>query len=65
MRIEADQGRCIGAGQCVLAAPALFDQHESDGVVEVLEPNPGGGDEPAARVAVDMCPAAAISLHQD
>lgn len=65
MRIEADQERCIGAGQCVMTAPALFDQRESDGIVEVLEPVPGAGDLPAAREAVGLCPAAAITLHED
>ena len=41
MRIEADTEVCIGAGQCVMTAPELFDQSDDDGVVIVLEPEPG------------------------
>ena len=28
MNIIADTGKCVGAGQCVLTEPALFDQSE-------------------------------------
>ncbi|MCZ9347247.1 ferredoxin, partial [Streptomyces sp. TRM76130] len=37
MKINVDRSRCVGAGQCVLTAPALFDQGEEDGLVEVVE----------------------------
>ncbi|WP_143116265.1 ferredoxin [Lentzea xinjiangensis] len=33
MRIFADTGKCVGAGQCVLTEPALFDQSEDDGTI--------------------------------
>ncbi|WP_415852310.1 ferredoxin, partial [Streptomyces albus] len=26
MRVEADQPKCVASGQCVLAAPDVFDQ---------------------------------------
>ncbi|SEO77331.1 ferredoxin [Trujillonella endophytica] len=61
MRIEADRGRCIGAGMCALNAPELFDQ-DDDGLVVVLEPEPGPEQEAAARNAVDTCPAAVLSV---
>lgn len=32
MRTHADRDKCIGAGQCAMAAPAVFDQ-DDDGVV--------------------------------
>jgi ferredoxin len=60
MRIEADQEKCVGAGQCVMAAPELFDQRESDGIVEVLVPDPSAAQEVEAREAELTCPAAAI-----
>ena len=63
MFVEADRDRCIGAGQCVLAAPALFDQDEADGLVVLLEPAPADADEPAARAAAAACPAAVISIR--
>ena len=31
MRIVADTDVCVGAGQCVLADPTVFDQNEDDG----------------------------------
>jgi ferredoxin len=51
MRIIVDTGRCVGAGQCVLTEPALFDQSEDDGTIIVLNEKPGG--EPGAACASD------------
>ena len=39
VRVIADRDRCIGAGQCVLSAPDVFDQSDDDGRVVIL-PNP-------------------------
>ena len=41
MHITADRERCVGAGQCVLAAPAVFDQ-DDDGLVAPLTVDPSG-----------------------
>jgi ferredoxin len=62
--VEADRDRCIGAGQCVLSAPDLFDQDEDDGLVLLLEPSPPPAQQEAARAAVAACPAAVISLRE-
>ena len=43
MRIVADLTRCVGAGQCVLTEPKLFDQSLDDGTVIVLDENPSPG----------------------
>jgi len=32
MRVTVDQDRCIAAGQCVAAAPDVFDQRDEDGM---------------------------------
>ncbi|MET9499913.1 ferredoxin [Streptomyces sp. NPDC006552] len=61
MKIVADTGKCVGAGQCVRVAPALFDQGEDDGVVVVLDAAPARALRPAAEEAVDLCPARALS----
>lgn len=63
MRIVADLSRCVGAGQCVLADPATFDQNDEDGTVVVLRARPLD-DEMLARVrqAVHTCPSRALSL---
>ena len=65
MRISTDRQRCIGAGQCVLAAPALFDQGEEDGLVELLDPAPPEPQWPAAREAAALCPSATIAVAED
>jgi ferredoxin len=65
MRIVADQSRCAGAGQCVLADPALFDQSEEDGTVIVLTPDPAAAQRDHARQAVRRCPSGALSLAEE
>ena len=64
MIVEADRDRCIGAGQCVLAAPDLFDQDEDEGLVVLLVPEPAAGLEPAARAAAAACPASVITVRE-
>jgi ferredoxin len=58
LRVIADVSVCCG----VLAAPAVFAQGRSDGVVVVL----AGRVDPALRAAVaeavDLCPTGALSL---
>lgn len=58
-RVVADTDVCIGAGTCVLTAPAVFDQ-DDDGVVVVLAERPGGVDGEQARDAVALCPSGAL-----
>ena len=62
MRVEIDESKCIGAGQCVVAAPDVFDQRDEDGVVVLLDENPVAEHASAVQDAVSICPAAAIRL---
>ncbi|MER7351291.1 ferredoxin [Streptomyces aurantiacus] len=64
MKLEKDHDRCIGAGQCVLTEPRLFDQDDW-GLVDILVERPRGADEAAARKAVYICPAKALSLVEE
>jgi ferredoxin len=64
MRIIADTSRCVGAGQCVLTDPAVFDQDESDGTVVVLVPDPEDAQLDRARQAVRNCPSQALWLTE-
>ncbi|GAA3439779.1 ferredoxin [Kutzneria kofuensis] len=64
MHITADRERCVGAGQCVLAAPAVFDQ-DDDGLVAPLTLDPGSGEQEAVRQAVNVCPSAAIWIDKE
>jgi ferredoxin len=65
VKIEIDQDKCVGAGQCVLAAPDVFDQRDEDGIVELLDAAPPTAQAGASREAAALCPAAAIVVHED
>lgn len=62
MRIEVDEQGCVGGGQCVLAAPEIFDQRDSDGIVILLNENPGPEEHEPAREAAMLCPASVIRI---
>ncbi|MEF9901787.1 ferredoxin [Streptomyces sp. NPDC085927] len=61
-RVELDEPKCVASGQCVLAAPDVFDQRDDDGVAVLLEEYPGEELLHDARQAEAVCPAAAIRL---
>ena len=62
--VRIDQTRCIGSGQCVLAAPDVFDQSDDDGLGFVVIAEPAADLLPGARDAVDRCPAQAVRLEE-
>ncbi|MEU7636055.1 MULTISPECIES: ferredoxin [unclassified Streptomyces] len=64
MKITIDEDKCVGAGQCVLAADEVFDQRDEDGIVVLLTPDPPR--ELLARVedAAARCPALAIEVER-
>uniref|UniRef100_A0AAU3GRQ9 Ferredoxin n=1 Tax=Streptomyces sp. NBC_01401 TaxID=2903854 RepID=A0AAU3GRQ9_9ACTN len=62
-RVSARRDLCVGAGQCVLAAPAVFDQAVDDGLVLVLDDTPSAAELPAVRDAVWACPSGAVTLR--
>ncbi|WKU48885.1 (4Fe-4S)-binding protein [Streptomyces sp. VNUA116] len=64
MRITADTNRCVGAGQCVLTAPQVFDQ-DDDGLVTLLLADPGADEEAKVRLAAGLCPSGAVTVHED
>ncbi|MBB2911393.1 ferredoxin [Streptosporangium becharense] len=64
LRIVADEARCVGGGQCVVAAPGVFDQRGEDGVVVVLDGTPSDERRDVVLEAVVMCPVAAIHLEE-
>ncbi|MEW2291021.1 ferredoxin [Streptomyces sp. NPDC047841] len=64
MRITVDEGSCVSGGQCVAAAPAVFDQRDEDGVVILLHAEPPAGELENVRRAAQICPAAAIRLEE-
>ncbi len=59
MRVTADREVCVGAGQCELLAPEVFEVGD-DGAVRVLQPEPD--DDGTVRDAVQQCPTGALSI---
>lgn len=64
MRILTDTGRCVGAGQCALTEPAVFDQSDEDGTVVLLTDTAEGEVLDNVREAIDLCPSQALSLDE-
>lgn len=62
-KVHVDEHECIGAGQCVMTAPAVFDQRE-DGIVVLLDATPSPAQHAAARKAARLCPALAIRIEE-
>ncbi|GAA1684266.1 ferredoxin [Nonomuraea fuscirosea] len=65
MKVTVDEDKCCGAGQCVLLAPEVFDQREEDGIVLLLDAEPGPDQHALVREAAAVCPAAAIEVTED
>lgn len=61
MGVEVNSDACVGAGQCALVAPEVFDQ-DDDGIVMLLEPDPQGALLDGATRAARLCPARAITV---
>jgi ferredoxin len=64
MKVIVDQDRCVASGQCVMAAPDVFDQREEDGIAVLLTDGPAEGAEDDVRQAATVCPAVAIRLEE-
>jgi ferredoxin len=62
VKIDVDTAKCCGAGQCVLAAPEVFDQRDEDGIVVLLQGGPASELHASVEEAALICPAAAITL---
>ena len=60
MQVEVDVPKCVASGQCVLVAPAVFDQRDEDGIVVLLDAAPPPEQHAAVRESALVCPAAAI-----
>jgi ferredoxin len=64
MKVVVDQVKCVGSGQCVLAAPDVFDQRDEDGAVVLLQDDPSAELHDGVREAAQICPAVAIGLSE-
>jgi ferredoxin len=63
MKIRTDTESCVGAGQCVLVGPRVFDI-DDDGKVVVLDDNPAPELHDEVREAAAACPSFAIEFDE-
>ncbi|MET7378038.1 ferredoxin [Streptomyces sp. NPDC005526] len=61
MHIDIDKDRCIGAGQCALAAPGVFTQ-DDDGFSTLVPGRDEASGDPMVREAARACPVGAITV---
>jgi ferredoxin len=61
VKVSADRDVCISAGNCVMAAGAVFDQ-DDDGIVVVLVDEVPEAEEGNAREAIRLCPSQALQI---
>jgi ferredoxin len=62
LKVTVDKDLCIGAGNCVAAAPTVFKLDKNNKVV-VLEPK--SVDEDTLMDAAESCPVDAIIIQDD
>jgi ferredoxin len=63
MKITVDTSLCEVHGDCVVAAPDVFDIGEDDDVVQVLIDEPGEEHRASVVQAAKMCPVSAILVE--
>jgi ferredoxin len=63
MKITIDVYKCIGAGNCVMWSPEVFDQRDEDGIVVVMDETPDQALWESVRTAAAACPANVILLE--
>src|SRR5580698_9037022 len=56
MRVTVDFDACAAHGDCVAAAPDIFDLGDDDDVVRILMPEPPEELRASALTAADACP---------
>lgn len=64
MKISINYDGCIGAGECVMAAPEVFDLSD-EAVVVLKDGNPPAALHEKVRAAARACPAAIIVIEDD
>lgn len=64
VKVTVDQDRCIGAGQCVLTVPGVFDQDEDTGTVLLLREDLTDAERAEVARAAGFCPARAIAIDE-
>jgi ferredoxin len=63
MKVIVDSGRCELHGECVMAAPDVFEIEDDKESVTVLKDQPGEHQRSAVEEAAMMCPVTAIRIE--
>jgi ferredoxin len=63
MKVIRDATRCELHGECLLAAPDVFEIEDDKDVVTVINPEPGEEMRTAVEEAVLMCPTTALRVE--
>jgi ferredoxin len=63
MKVKLDPDVCDAHGDCVVAAPEIFDLDDDDEVAKVLIPEPDEDMREKAVEAADACPVQAITIE--
>ncbi|MFE3001612.1 ferredoxin [Nocardia sp. NPDC059246] len=63
MKITVDPALCAAHGDCVIAAPDIFDLGDDDEVVRILDDSPGEQYRAQVEEAVRLCPVAALRVE--
>ncbi|MHA6803973.1 ferredoxin [Salinifilum ghardaiensis] len=63
MKVSIDEDKCVGAGQCVLTAPEIYDQRDEDGVAFPIVAEPEEHHRAEVEESARVCPAAAIRIE--
>jgi ferredoxin len=63
MKVIVDFDACAAHGDCVVAAPEIFDLGDDDDVVTLLDAEPAEELRPKAQAAADACPMVAIRIE--
>jgi ferredoxin len=64
VRVGIDLNRCAGYGNCIEAAPDVFDMADDEDVAIVLIENPGSQYAEQVRKAARVCPADAVLIEE-
>ena len=64
MKVIVDLDLCAAHGDCVVAAPELFDLGDDDDVVTSLNPEPSEELRAKAELAAQNCPVSAIRIEE-
>jgi ferredoxin len=63
MKVIRDAHRCELHGECLMAAPDVFEIEDNKDVVTVTNPEPGEELRKAVEEAVMMCPTTALRVE--